>query len=186
MAQNDIKRALRDCFFSWDRLWKSTNARNKESDRTRPPSVRGGRGHGWDVHAWEKTSGRGRDGGSTAECRRGERNSTRAISESSPLRMDHAEACISGHPQYSSRRPPGGPPLGGGRLLAHAPFSEYRPAIPAPSFPSANTVQEIVWRIFALQTGRASSPSEPFLSLRTLFKTMRGDRKPSTRVVLPS
>lgn len=28
-------------FFSWDRLWKSTNARNKESDRTRPLSVRG-------------------------------------------------------------------------------------------------------------------------------------------------
>ncbi|MBR4190594.1 MAG: hypothetical protein IKQ55_11610 [Kiritimatiellae bacterium] len=55
--------------------------------------------------AWKKESGLGRDGGSTAGGRRGKRDSAPAMNESSPLGMDHAEAGIDGHPQYSPRRP---------------------------------------------------------------------------------
>ena len=73
--------------------------------RTRPPPRGGWRGYGRDVAAWQKTSGRGRDGGSTAECRRDKRNSTPPASKAIPLRRDHAEASIDGHPQYSPRRP---------------------------------------------------------------------------------
>ena len=57
------------------------------------------------MDAWENTSGRGRDGGSTAVGRCGKRDFTPAMAESSPLRMDHAEVCIDGDPQYSLRRP---------------------------------------------------------------------------------
>ena len=116
----------------WKPLCDFANARSKGGDRTRPPPRGGWRGHGWDVRVWQKTSGRGRDGGSTALGRRGKHDSTPATTESSPLRMDHAEACFDGHPQYSPRRPfllperntpnaflqPGGPPLSeGGQCL---------------------------------------------------------------------
>ena len=110
----------------------------KEDDRTRPPPRGGWRGHGWDVHAWQKTSSRGRDGGSTAGSRRTKGDSTLATNVASLLRMHHAAACIDGRPQYSSRRPfhllrslnpgvflpPGGTPLseGGGCLRTlHSP-----------------------------------------------------------------
>ena len=100
----------------------------KEDDRTRPPPRGGWRGHGWDVHAWQKTSSRGRDGGSTAGSRRTKGDSTLATNVASLLRMHHAAVCIDGRPQYSSRRPfhllrslnpgvflpPGGTPLSEG------------------------------------------------------------------------
>ena len=56
--------------FWWNPLWNSTNARIKKGDRTRPPPRGGWRGHEWKADAWQKTSGRGRDGGSTAVGRR--------------------------------------------------------------------------------------------------------------------
>ncbi len=65
----------------------------------------GWRGHEWKADAWQKTSGKGRDGGSTAVGRRGKHDFPPATSETIPLRMDHAKACIDGHPHYSPRRP---------------------------------------------------------------------------------
>ena len=70
--------------------------------------------------------------------------------ESISLRMDHAKACIHGHPQYSPRRPflplrtrnpqtiflRAAPPLGGGRMLAHSPFSKSLSTISRQSSPS--------------------------------------------------
>ena len=83
----------------------STDARSKNGDRIPPPPRGGWRGHGWDVHDWETASGRGRDGGSTAGCRCGKHGLARATSNSCSWRMEHAEAGIDGHPQYSPRRP---------------------------------------------------------------------------------
>ncbi len=89
----------------WNHLRNSTNSRIKKGDRTRPPPRGGRRGHEWTADAWQKTSGRGRDGGSTAFGRRGKCDSAPAMNETIPLRMDHAEACIDGPPQYSPLRP---------------------------------------------------------------------------------
>ena len=65
----------------WNDQWDFTIARSKNGDRIRPPPRGGWRGHEWDVHAWEKTSGRGRDGGSTSVRRRGKRDFTPATNE---------------------------------------------------------------------------------------------------------
>ena len=79
-----------------------------------------------------------------------------APKESSPPQMDHAKACIHGHPQYSPHRPflplrtcihePSSfgrhPPLGGGRMRAHAPFSKYLSTISRPSSPSTIIPEE--------------------------------------------
>ena len=82
-----------------------TDARLKKSARELPPPRGGGCGHEWDVHAWQKTSGRGRDGGSTAGCRRNKRYLSPTTSESNLLRTGHVQASIDGTPQYSPHRP---------------------------------------------------------------------------------
>jgi hypothetical protein len=89
----------------WNHLSNPTNARSKKGDRTRPPPRGGWRGHERDDHEWKKTSGRGRDGGSTARGRRGKRDFPPATNKSSLLRMNHAEASGCVHPQYSPCRP---------------------------------------------------------------------------------
>ncbi len=95
--------------------------------------------------------------------------------ESIPPQMDHAKAGIHGHPQYSPRRPslplrtcihePSSfgrhPPLGGGRMLAHSPFSTISPL----SSPSTIIPEEPnIWlfRLFsACQTARGRDARAP-------------------------
>ncbi len=78
--------------------------KEQEGRQARPPPRGGWRGHEWNADAWQKTSGRGRVGGSTALGRRGKRDSA-PMDESRILRMDPVDACIDGFPQYSPRRP---------------------------------------------------------------------------------
>ena len=129
---------------------------------TRPPPRGGWRGHEWKADAWQKTSGRGRDGGSTALGRRGKHDLPPPTKETIPLRMAPTEACIDGHPQYSPaalsfrsaiavHKPSSfgrHPPLGGGRMLAHSPFSKYRATISRQSSPSTIIPEEPASRTF--------------------------------------
>ena len=141
-------------------FWEpSADAKTKGGTRIRPPPRRGWRGHGWDVHAWKKANGRGRDGGSTALGRRENHDFPLPTKETIPLRMDHAKAYIDGLPQYSHRRPfhlprwlnpianpSAAPPLSeGGECLRahHAPNTT--PIVPTPSPRSTRTGEEMVY-----------------------------------------
>ena len=70
---------LRPCFpTASSSAIQCANARIKEGARLLPPPRGAWRGHEWDVHAWKKENGRGRDGGSTALGRRGKHDSAPA------------------------------------------------------------------------------------------------------------
>ncbi len=113
-----------------------------------------------------------------------------ATKESLPPRMDHAKACIHGHPQYSPRRPflplrtcihePSSfgrhPPLGGGRMRAHAPFSKYLSTISRPSSPSTIIPEEPT--SFPVEGMDAGNPGQDSFSEVT--------RRTSSRVVMPA
>ena len=162
-----------------------------------PPSERGGRGHEWDVHAWQKTSNRGRDGGSTAGCRRNNLNLSPATSGSNLLRVDHVQACIDSTPQYSPHRPFHSlprhntrafpaigrhPPLGGGRMLAHFPFCACYPTLPPPSSPATivlaidnrtTNVKHGGWcRPLSQRMGMLLSMATTIKSLKNLFSIL--------------
>ncbi len=92
-------------WFFGDSPLESHECKEQEERQAPPPPRGGGRGHEWKADAWQKTSGWGRDGGSTAVGRRTNHDFPPATNASIPLRMDHAKACIDSHPQYSPRRP---------------------------------------------------------------------------------
>ena len=146
----------------------------EQEGRQYPPPPRGGwRGHEWKADAWQKTSGRGRDGGSTAVGRCGNHDFPPPTNETIPLRMEHAEAGIDGPPQYSPaalsfrsalaiQKPSSSgrhPPLGGGRMLAHSPFSRSLSTISRQSSPSTIIPEEPSET--ATREGPASSGPSP-------------------------
>ncbi len=148
---------------SWNRLPNSANARIKEGARIRPPPRGGWRGHEWDVHAWKKGNGRGRDGGSTALGRRGKYDSVPAMNESRIMRLGQVDACIDGLPQYS-------PAARSIRSEAAIQRTVFRRAVP----PSRKGANACAYPIHALDTApivttpssqSTEIPEEPFLFL---------------------